>query len=79
MSTDRRRLASSDAVWAAVVLVLTVLAAGWTALGFALRSECGDDPGGCDDWLVPDAISTGLAVGCLLAWFLGRRRGGGAG
>jgi hypothetical protein len=73
MSTDGRPSVRTRA-WAAALTLLAALAAGWTLLAFAFRSECGDDPGGCDDWLAPDAIATAIALASLAAWLLGRRR-----
>jgi hypothetical protein len=45
---------------------------GWVALGWALRGECGDDDPSCDDWVVADAIATGVALVALLGWAAAR-------
>ena len=73
MSADGRPSVRTQRAWAAALALLAALAAGWTVLAFALRSECGDDAGGCDDWLAPDAVATAVALASLAAWLAGRR------
>jgi membrane protease YdiL (CAAX protease family) len=74
MSKPGRRLPRAGNAWAAAVLVGVVAACAWVALGLALRSECGEDDPSCDDWVVADAVATGVALGALLGWAITGRR-----
>ena len=71
-----RRFRRIDGVWAFANLLAWLAAAGWTVLGFGLRSECGDYDTGCDDWVKADAVAVGVTFVALLGWVgsRGRRR-----
>jgi hypothetical protein len=74
MSKPVLRLPRAGTAWAAAVVVAVTAASGWVALGWALRGECSDDDRSCDDWVVADAIATGVALVALLGWATTGRR-----
>ena len=66
---------SRSVLWAGALGVAIVAAAAWVMLGWALRDECDPTDGGCDDWVVADAVATAVAVAMLFGWAVtGRRR-----
>src|SRR5829696_3046961 len=60
MPAPSRRSRAASIVWAGAVTVAIAAAGGLVALGWWFRGEC-DEPS-CDDWVIADAIATGVAL-----------------